>query len=78
MKIEHERRDFMRDHPTLYAYIEARLVARTWKDAGDTASGAGDQYGAANRCYTQQARWRRRADDMREATPESTEDVRHG
>lgn len=55
--IEQARRNFMRDDPELYAYIEARIAARELKRAGDDASGASDNYGAANRVYANSARW---------------------
>lgn len=63
--IEQARRNFMREQPELYAYIEARLVARTWKDAGDITSGACDQYGASNRCYKQAGRYQEKTKKLR-------------
>lgn len=67
--IEQARRDFMRDNRTLYDYLEARLQARTWGDAGDTASGAEDEYAASNRCYAQEGRFTKRSEEMREQHP---------
>jgi hypothetical protein len=63
--IEQARRDFMQFSPTLYRYIEARIQARTWDDAGDLASGALSEYGAANRCYAQQTQFQLKAETMR-------------
>lgn len=37
--IEQSRRDFMRDHPDLYAYIAAREAAKALDSAGDRISG---------------------------------------
>lgn len=60
--IEQSRRDFMRDHPDLYRYIALRESAKALKSAGDTASGALDGHGAANRVWSMagqaEARWR--------------------
>lgn len=55
--IEQARRNFMRDDRELYDYIEARVVARALKTAGDEASGAAGKYDAANRVYALAARW---------------------
>ena len=63
--IEQARRDFMRLSPTLYRYIEARIQARTWDDAGDLASGALSEYGASNRCYAKQTQFQLKAEIMR-------------
>lgn len=55
--IEQARRNFMRDDPDLYAYIEARVAARELKRAGGDASGALDNYGAANRVWASSGQW---------------------
>lgn len=52
--IEQARRNFMREDPELYAYIQARVVAR----ALDSASGAETGHGAANRVWSLGATWR--------------------
>lgn len=70
--IEQERRDFMAAFPDLYAYIEARVAARETKRAGDDASGASDNYGAANRVWAISGRWEREWRGMLEASPEWT------
>lgn len=67
--IEQARRDFMQADPTLYAYIEARIMARTWRQAGDITSGAASQYGSSNRCYVQQSRFHHRVEEMLEQHP---------
>lgn len=63
--IEQRRRDLMRDQPDLYDYIETLTEARTYKVAGDLASGATDGHGAANRCYRRAASYARRSAEMR-------------
>lgn len=55
--IEQARRDLMRDDRELYAYIEARVIARELKRAGGDASGALDGHGAANRIWANAGRW---------------------
>ena len=55
--IEQARRNLMHDDPELYAYIEARIAAREVKRAGDSASGALDGYGAANRVWALAGTW---------------------
>lgn len=55
--IEQARRNFMRDDPELYAYIEARIAARELNRAGGDAGGATDQYGAANRVWNLSGWW---------------------
>lgn len=55
--IEQARRNFMRDDPELYAYIEARVAARELNRAGGDASNAADNYGAANNVWAVSARW---------------------
>lgn len=55
--IEQARRNFMRDDPELYAYIEARVAARELDRAAGDASGALDNYGASSRVYVLSARW---------------------
>lgn len=62
--IEQARRNFMRDNSELYAYIEARVVARELDRAGDTASGAEDGHGAANRIWQMAAPWERKWREM--------------
>lgn len=47
----------MRDDPELYAYIEARVAARELDRAGGDASGAINEYGAANRVWSRSAVW---------------------
>lgn len=56
--IEQARRNFMREDPELYAYIQARVVARALDSAGDSASGAETGHGAANRVWSLAATWR--------------------
>lgn len=55
--IEQARRDLMRTDRELYDYIEARVAARELNRAGGDASGATDNYGAANRVWSLSARW---------------------
>lgn len=55
--IEQARRDLMRTDRELYDYIEARVAARELDRAGGDASGAIDNYGAANRIWASSARW---------------------
>jgi hypothetical protein len=59
-ELEQRRRDLMRDDPALYAYVTARAAAKALDSAGDLASGAVDNYGAANRVWLEAARARAR------------------
>lgn len=59
ISIEQDRRDFMRDNPDLYRYIEARVAAREIKSAGDIVSGAIDGHSAANRVWSISSRWQK-------------------
>lgn len=58
--IEQARRNFMHDDPELYQYIEARVAARELDRAAGDASGALNNYGAANRIYSLSAGWERK------------------
>lgn len=55
--LEIARRKLMAHDRALYDYIEARVAARELKRAGGDASGALDQYGAANRVWHQAGWW---------------------
>ena len=65
--IEQQRRDFMRDQPGLYRYIENITSARVLDSAGDQASGATDAQTAANRLWRFAAQCRQDADQQRAA-----------
>ena len=64
--LEQSRRNFKADFPELYEYIQLRETARALKSAGDTASGALDGHGAANRVWSMAARARERYEALRE------------
>lgn len=60
----------VRDDPELYHYIEARVAARELDRAGGDASGAVDNYGAANRIWALSAQWEKKWRAMLPASPE--------
>lgn len=62
--IEQRRRDLKRSDPNLYAYIEALVAARELKRAGGDASGALDNYGAANRVWHLSGQWAAKRDRL--------------
>jgi hypothetical protein len=65
--VEQRRRDLKRSDPDLYAYIEALAAARELDRAGGLASGARDNYGAANRVWAEAGRWAAVRDRIRDA-----------
>ena len=63
--IEQQRRDFMRTSPALYDYIEAHLLERVYKHAGDLAGGTLNSARAANRLYARSAKYGELAKSLR-------------
>lgn len=66
--VEIRRRQLMTHDRELYAYIEARVAARELDRAGGDASGATDNYGAANRVWalagTWEQKWRQMVEEQ--------------
>lgn len=72
--IEQARRNLMMSDPALYQYIEALVAARELNRAGGDASGAIDNYGAANRVWELSARWVKKRDEIRKRDANDNQD----